>query len=293
MLIAEEYLGSVGVGVTSPQFFRANDDNTYVVKLQNNKLGSKVLVNEFLGSHFGELWGLSFPHSSMIQINEHTLHQDDRLAALGITAGRHFASRYLENTEYVGRPNLYKAVNIKEMAGVMLFDHLFHNADRANNRRNLLLQRNGDEYKIYAIDNSHLFRSGRWTLETLNRLTTYARAYYQYSYGVLLKNLLTPQDFAPYLAMAAQISAEQIDNLVQSIPQEWLPDETERQELASHIKIRLSMAEEIWQNLCVQIPLERGGKNWWHKRVIGSKVQCEKVQEATVFSSKRIKIGQA
>jgi hypothetical protein len=271
MLIAVEHLGSVGVGVTAPQFFRADDGNIYVVKLKDNPLGSRVLASEFLAAKLGEILGLCFPPSSIIEIKEHTLQGKQDLAALETISGRHFASQYLDNTQYVGKNNLYQAVNTSEMAGILLFDHMFHNKDRANNTKNLLLRQEESGYKIYAIDNSHLFRSGRWTLESLNSLSTVITTYYRYSFGLLLKDCLSAQDFIPYLEKVKKLSNQQIDTLVREIPQEWLPDEPERQALARYIKIRRDMVEKIWIELCKQIPNTRGGRRWLYGRVIGSR----------------------
>jgi len=262
MLLAVEYLGSVGVGVTGPQFFRADDGKIYVVKLQNNRLGSKVLVSEFVAAKFGEIMGLCFPSSGIIEINEQILQQSQCLTTPEISLGRHFASLYLEHTEYVGKHNLYQGINTAEMAGVLLFDHMFHNPDRAKNRRNLLIRQEDDGYKIYAIDNSHLFRSGRWTLESINSLGTKIKPYDRYSFGLLLRDYLSPQDFLPYLEKVATIRDEDIEAIVREIPDEWLPNRAERQGLANHIKIRCAMAEKIWDILCKYIPKVRGGSRW-------------------------------
>jgi len=262
MLLAVEHLGSVGVGVTGPQFFRAEDGKTYVVKLQNNRLGAKVLVSEFLAAKFGEIMDLCFPYSSIIQIDEQMLQRSPLLMALDVSPGRHFASRYLKHAEYVGKHNLNKAVNTAEMAGVMLFDHIFHNADRTTNKKNLLIEKEDTGYKIYAIDNSHLFRSGKWTLESLTTLAPKIKTYYHYSYGLLLKDYLSPQDFLPYLEKVTQLSNEQIETIVRQIPEEWLPDEPERQGLTHYIKIRRDMVGKIWENLCNFIPKARGGRRW-------------------------------
>jgi len=262
MLIAEEYLGSVGVGVTSPQFFRAHDGKVYVVKLQNNRLGPKVLVNEFIAAQFGEIMGLCFPTSGIIEINEQTLQENQCPMTPEISLGRHFASLYLEHTEYVGKHNLHQGMNTAEMAGVLLFDHMFHNPDRAKNRRNLLIRQEDAGYKIYAIDHSHLFRSGRWTLESLNSLGTKMKPYARYSFGMLLNDYLSPQDFLPYLKKVATISNNDIETIVEKIPDEWLPDKPERQGLAHHLKIGCDMAEKIWDTLCGYIPKARGGYRW-------------------------------
>ena len=262
MLVAIEYLGKVGVGVTLPQFFRAHDGNIYVVKFQNNRLGSRVLVSELFAAKIGALMGLCFPPSDIIEINEQMVNENPALLEIGLEPGRVFASLYLTHAEYVGKNRLCKAINVSEMAGVILFDHMFHNADRAKNQKNLLLRLENEHYRIYAIDNSHLFRSSRWTIESFQKLGTKIKTYYYQHYRNLLKDLLTPQDFVPYIELVTKISDEQIDCIVEEIPHEWLPDETERLALADYTKMRRDMAGEIWEKLCRFIPRSRGGRRW-------------------------------
>lgn len=262
MLIAIEYLGKVGVGVTLPQFFRACDGNIYVVKFQNNQLSSRVLVNELFAAKLGAIMGLCFPPSDIIEINEEILNKNPCLLDLGLEPGRYFASLYLECSEYIGRDRLDKAINVSEMAGVMLFDHLFHNADRAKNQKNLLLRLEDERYKIYAIDNSHLFRSSHWSIDSFQNLGTKIKIYYYQHYRNLLKDILVPQDFIPYIEIVKKISNEQIDSIVREIPNEWLPGETERMALADYSKVRRDMADEIWERLCRFIPRSRGGRRW-------------------------------
>ena len=262
MLMAIEYLGEVGVGVTVPQFFRAQDGNIYVVKFQNNLAGSRVLVSEFFAAKIGGIMGLCFPPSDIIKIDEQMLNSHSCLLELGLEPGRYFGSLYLEHAQYIGKDRLHKAVNIPEMAGVILFDHMFHNADRAKNQKNLLLQLEDEKYKIYAIDNSHLFRSSRWTIDSFEKLGTKIKTYYFQHYRNLLKDLLAAEDFIPYLELVKKMSNEQLDCIVSEIPDEWLPDERERLALADYTKLRRDMAEEIWEKLCRFIPRSRGGRRW-------------------------------
>lgn len=250
MLVAREYLGSVGVGITGPQFFRANDGEVYVVKLKNNQLSSKVLASELFAARFGTLMNLCFPASQIIEINEETLQRNRKLTALFQNQGKHFASHYLPHSSYVGMHNLRKAANIREMAGVLLFDHMFHNADRAHNRKNLLIRKENSEYKLYAIDNSHLFRSGRWTIDGLNKLSTKIQVYYQHSYGVLLHRFLSCEDFIPYIESVKNIKEETVDAIFAEIPSEWLPQEPEKQALSSTVKLRCTLVEKISEELC-------------------------------------------
>lgn len=262
MLLAVEYLGKVGVGVTIPQFFRACDENIYVVKSQNNQLNSKVLVSELLAAKLGELIGLCFPPSDILEIEEDLLSKHSCLQELGWTPGQYFASLYLEHSEYVGKNRIANAVNVSEMAGIILFDHIFHNADRAKNQKNLLLRLENEKYKVYAIDNSHLFRSCRWNTDTFEKLGTKIKIYYYQHYRNLLKDILTAQDFLPYIESIKKISDEQIDKIIREIPISWLPDERERLALAKYIKIRRDITDEIWEKLCKFIPRCRGGHRW-------------------------------
>lgn len=262
MLEAIEHLGNVGVGVTTPQFFRADNGKTYIVKLQNNRLGVKVLVNEYLAAEFGKIMGLCFPASGMIRIPPPLLPGNFAVPAQTAADCYHYAIEYLDGSVYVGKENLALAVNIEEMAGVMLFDHMFHNADRAHNRKNLLLRAEEGGYKIYAIDNSHLFRSGRWSLNSLRPITEKIKIYYKYSFGQLLTEQLRPGSFQLYLEKVGAVSDAQVAALVGAIPACWLPDPAERAGLADFIRTRRDLALPIWEKLCKYIPQSRGGRRW-------------------------------
>ena len=253
MLTAVEYLGPVGVGVTSPQLFRADDHKVYVVKLQKNKMGAKVLVNEFIAARIGGWLELCFPPGGLIYISDGLLH-NKRLRARGISSGPHFACQYLKSAQYIDRYTLCKAINKAQMAGVMLFDHLFHNLDRTWNRKNLLIRRETAGYKIYAIDNSHLFRRGVWNEAALCKLAREIRLNRRRAYGILLKYFLVPQDFEVYAEKIRQIPDEAFIKLVREIPQEWLTKEEERQALLAYLMARRNMVGQISARVCSLIP---------------------------------------
>ena len=254
MLTALEYLGSVGIGVTTPQLFRANDGKVYVVKLQNNRMGAKVLINEYVAWWFGLRIHLCFPISDLIQIDEQVIKKSRRLRAAGINRGPHFASQYLPNNRYVTRYELKRAINKGAMAGVMLFDHMFHNVDRTKNRKNLLVCHNENHYVLYAIDNSHLFVRGRWNRRTLEKLGTKITINQWRVYGWLLKNFLVAEDFVRYAEEVKSISNEELISLINSIPKEWLYREGEADALLRYMIQRRNMVDEIVTALCQSIP---------------------------------------
>lgn len=258
MFRALQYIGPVGLGATSPQLFRAQTNNgeskICVVKLTVNRLGTKVLVNELLAVQFGQWLNLCFPPGGLILIPQDVLQKSRRLTAAGVVSGWHFGCEYLDKSQYVTKYNLHRAINKEQMAGVMLFDHLFHNPDRTENRKNLLLRKESDSYKLYAIDNSHLFRRGKWTIDMLKEMTDTITLNHRRSYGVLLKYYFNPELFAHYAQLVEKIADEKLIGFVESIPQEWLANKGERQALTEFLIARRSKAAWVAERLSELIP---------------------------------------
>lgn len=242
MITDVEYLGSVGVGVTRPKVFRDQNGIKYIVKLQQNRLGPKVLVNELLAWQMGTKLELCFPPADLLYL------------PAGKWQGLHFACRLLSPVRYLNQHNLGEAENIKQLAGVMLFDHLFFNLDRTLNRKNLLLCNEQNKKKIYAIDHSHLFKKGRWSAESLKRLAEQIRVNNYRIYGILLKRYLSTADFAVYASKMQLLSDQEIKAMIQNIPEQWLPKTTERNALNDYIIIRRDMTELIVRKICELIP---------------------------------------
>lgn len=140
------------------------------------------------------------------------------------------------------------------MAGVMLFDHMFHNIDRTKNRKNLLVRLQDSAYVLYAIDNSHLFVRGRWNIKTLEKLAEKIVVNRRRAYGWLLTYFFTSGDFSPYAARVREIKKEDLVQLVESIPQEWLPKIEERDALFNYMLRRCQMVDQIVLRLCQSIP---------------------------------------
>ncbi|MBP2650709.1 MAG: hypothetical protein H6Q74_1534 [Firmicutes bacterium] len=270
MLIAVEYLGEVGIGVTAPHFFRADDGKVYVVKFKTNRLGPTVLVNEFIAAQLGNIIGLCFPLSDVILLTDSLISKTPQLISIGVNAGQHFASQYLTNTKHLDKNNLSLAINIKELAGILLFDHMFHDLDHFANKNNFLLHREEVGWRIYVIDNSHLFKSGRWTLQVLDKLANNKKIYYRHLFKVLLNDCLVPSDFVPYLERVKGLSDIAITAITDGIPAEWLTEEGEREALAHHISLRRDIAEQLWHRLCRHIPLVHGGQRSSAARIIRS-----------------------
>lgn len=254
MLLAKKYLGTVGVGVTVPRLMKGDDGQVYVVKLKNNRLGTKVLVNEYIAACFSRFVELCFPPGEIIELTQDFIDGSKRLRRAKVTAGLHFASRYLPHAKYVHCYNFSFVNNKKQLAGVLLFDHLMHNADRTLNGKNMLLQRSGAGYQLYAIDNSHLFGSGRWRAENLPLLAEQVTINKRRAYGTLLKEYLHPADFAPYIAQFKAIDEEKITKMLDEVPKEWLDHEETKLRLKEFLVKRCANVQFVVDKIIASIP---------------------------------------
>lgn len=261
MLAAVKYLGPVGMGVTSPQLFLAGDQCVYVVKLQNNRLGPKVLANELLAAKIGKSLTLAFPPSDIICLDEKIIKENRRLRIARVPAGMHFASQYIKQNRYASKENLVRAGNISDMAGVILFDHLFHNFDRTGNHKNLLLCQEKEKFCLYAIDNSHLFGKGKWNALLLARLMDKIIINKHRTYGVLLKKFLRIEHFSKYIALVHTLDDQYWEELVAAIPAEWLPLSSEREALLQFLLRRRDMVDRIAEQIFSLIPDKHRGSD--------------------------------
>ncbi len=259
MLEAVEYIGRVGVGVTSPSLIKGDDGFTYVVKMQNNRLGTKVLVNEYIAAWLGRQLELPFPFGACIRLSDEFVAQNRRRFHRRAKAGIHFASRYLKGAKYVHYYHMPQVTNKAEFAGVILFDHLFLNEDRTLNGKNLLICREANGYRMQAIDNSHLFGSGRWVTENLASIKRRFRLNQRRAYGALLKRDLCGNDFACYIARFKALDDGQIRAAMDGIPKEWGMQAADLEAIVDFIQYRREMVERIAARIIDSIPnIHRG-----------------------------------
>ncbi|MDU4960850.1 MAG: HipA family kinase [Sporomusaceae bacterium] len=251
MLTAVFHLRPMSRGVTAPHLFTADDGGVYVVKFQTNRLGPKVLVNELLAAELGRRWQLCFPESALIYVDPKAVGHHSSLARF--EPGLQFASRFLPNCRYLDPVLLRKAVNKSDMAGVMLFDHFFHNVDRTRNPRNILIRREERGWRLYAIDHSHLFYRGRWTPQSLARLETGVSVNRGRAFGDLLAHYLQPADFTAALQRLEATTDADFREVVNMIPREWLPGAEERELLTGWLCRRRGYAASIAAKLCALI----------------------------------------
>lgn len=239
MLQIEKVLRPVGIGVTKPWLVQATDGQTYIVKTAD-RMGPQVLIHEYVAGKLGQILKLPMPPVEVISGKN--------------TAGPYVAIRYLPHGHYVKPEHLRQASNLPQMAGLILFDHFFHNRDRIFNHRNLLACRDGHSYVLYGIDHSHLFVKGRWNEEKLRRLAKSYHLIKEGIYGLLLRKYLRPQHFQCYAEAFANISTDQFDQILAEVPDEWDLNQAKQDILRSYWLERQKKIHQICKSLTDLVP---------------------------------------
>lgn len=248
MIVLRKDHGRIGVGVTAPRLMEGADGKLYVVKLAANRVGKKVLANEWLGYRLGEKLRLPIPRGAMVRFAPRLLEASPALGKLSAADEVHFATRYLADCEYVGRRTIMCAVNKDEVVGAMLFDHFLYNEDRTLNRKNLLARRERCGIRIYVIDHSHLLGSGRWTAETLLMRAEKVTVDRRLAYGWLLRHYVTGERLMPHLQRILSIKAAEVEDILHEIPTAWLGD-ADKEAVLCFWQMRSSKAEEIAETI--------------------------------------------
>lgn len=83
-------------GGSQPRLMRASDGHLYIVKLQDNPQGSRVLANELLASRLAQLAGLPVPQAEILELSPKlagTLHFETPTGRRRIYPGLQVGSR--------------------------------------------------------------------------------------------------------------------------------------------------------------------------------------------------------
>ncbi len=150
----EEIHGVAEEGTTEPIRCRLSDGHDAFVKYPNNRCGTPVLINEWVGNKVAKAIGVNTPDFGVCFLSKEVIELsmlDDELD--DNNAGICFFSGYLHNTVPL---KLWKSQGSRETAKIILLDHILNNFDR---NEGSLLYDIGMK-KLYAIDYSHIFSRG-------------------------------------------------------------------------------------------------------------------------------------
>jgi hypothetical protein len=215
-------------GGSQSHLMRCDDDNFYVVKFQNNPQGIKVLANELLATRLADIVGLSVPACEIVEVNEWLIAGTPELrmhlarTSEPCQAGLQFGSRFTGGMipglmlDYLDDEALFQVKNIKEFAGMLVFDKWTGNAD---GRQAIFLKRLGQaRFKATFIDQGYCFNLD-WRFSDAPLRGIYNRR-------LIYKSVVGWESFQPWLERVESFDPGQLRAIGDSIPPEWYNRDT-------------------------------------------------------------------
>ncbi|MBC2036119.1 HipA domain-containing protein [Listeria booriae] len=256
------FVSKIKNGKTFP--FKVHTANgEYIVKAINEDFNYKGLINEFICYNLAKLLNLPIPDATLMEINEEFISDNETLFEVVPNNCIAFASKYTRGNPSITPPLLNRLVNKEDIPGIILFDQIIYNNDRAANRGNLIISKTGN---LLIIDHSHVFKDGLvWSSNSLHNLTTspitLVDSFDGQNYTYLQKYVNGHSPFNKILEGIEKLSPSDIDLCFSAIPNEWLQKVSDEE--IHHLKIflchRLDKKDAIIELLKNKCPNWKGG----------------------------------
>jgi hypothetical protein len=217
---AARYVVPFREGGSVPVLVEGDDLGMYVVKLRGAGQGAKALVAELVAGELARAAGLHVPEIVLVELDEALADSepDPELAEpLERSAGINLGLDYLPGS-ITFDPLADPPLDAKTASGVVLFDSFVTNVDRTPRNPNLLSWHK----KLWLIDHgASLYSHHGWTpgnyLEAARDPFPEVRSHVLLAWATKLD--LAARD------LAAAVTDEVIDRVVQAIPAAWLTDD--------------------------------------------------------------------
>jgi len=239
-------------GGAQSQLIRCSDGNYYVVKFPNNPQGSRILVNELLGTRFAEILGLPVAQHRVVMVSEELITYTEELVIemgrgrIPCQPGPCFGSRFAADPreavpqQILPDEKLREVENIGDFLGMLILDLWTCNTDR----RQVIFVRSdkSSRYRAVMIDQGGCFNSSEW-----NFPDSPLRGRYWNS--AVYENVLGMAAFEPWLDRLESQSVEKaVLSSVGNIPPAWCESESSSLDclLNKLITRRTRVRELLW-----------------------------------------------
>lgn len=226
-----------------------------VVKMYNNRQGNLSLINEWIASGLCNIFDISLPQSGICYIDDKTAISEYYQKHSIISANNYgpaFYSSFIEKT-IPFLPKMMNRVEKKQIANMIVFDHLVYNKDR--HCGNVLIAA-GKEIRFYLIDHSHIFKHdciwNYWTFQQGMEDDDYKDEIIFdsnntiYKQSIMYANLQRIDIHEAVDAIQDKLTANSLHSIIQKIPVEWSRDhERDIEALEAYVLYRAEHLPEI------------------------------------------------
>lgn len=243
-------------GATKPYIIECDDGNQYVAKFPGNPDGTRVLINEFVCGSLAKKLKLPLPDFKIIKIDN--IEEFDILKGnIELINGSIFCSKYVEKATHIPSYRFIRKVNnINDSLKILIFDVIIGNNDR--NQGNLLV--NLKNNSLVMIDHSHVFiGEALWDEKMLleligNDISIKEMNHFFLDMFMNEINKFDKIEFYEYINLVRSITIEDINEIIDDIPEDWMITKEEKNALCHFIYDRVKRVDEI----CEIFGIERG-----------------------------------
>lgn len=261
-------------GGSQSHLMRCSDGNYYVVKFQYNPQGTRILVNELLGTKLAALLGLPTTAFSIIEVSKDLIQLTEALCfevprtpsgwhRIPCKAGLQFGSCYLGDPHHVTSldmlpdDKILRSSNLSDFLGMLVFDIWTGNTDG----RQVIFGRTevGTSYQAWMIDQGFCFNAGEWNFPDAPRRGLHGR-------NVVYLQVRGIESFEPWLSiLESEIGAQVLMDIAKTVPPEWYePDSGSFQCLIERLDSRRNKVRELIRSAVRFSP--RSFPHWCEKK---------------------------
>lgn len=227
-----------------------NDGNRYAVKCKNNFHGTRELVNEFVVARLGQHLSLPVVPFKLVNMTEQQIQYIPKKFSSTYIPGTQFASLFVDNSRGLSKepphPTKTEIKNHQVLAGIFVFDHWVHNADRT--KSNILLERLPEgKYDIHMIDHGKCFPGGyKWNKATLQEHRKFKKDSIVHIWTVGM--LEDPSILFSYIEQILALPETLIEEVTREIPSDWNVPIQDREALLTYlIAQKKTFADSVYQ----------------------------------------------
>ena len=237
-------------GGSQSHLMRCSDGNYYVVKFQGNPQGTRILVNELLGTRIAARLGLPTAVSQIVLVSEELIRYSKAMVfefARGRTPcapGLCFGSRYTVDPRKTPVNDILPCslfcdlTNPSDFLGMFVFDKWTCNTD--GRQVVFFRQPPNSLFRAVMIDQGFCFNSAEWNFPDAPLRSLY-RKYpsYEHVYGL--------DSFEPWLTrLETEINADVLSEFARDVPPEWYAsDSASMQSLLERLNRRRSKVRDL------------------------------------------------
>lgn len=253
MLVVETINKKFNNGITEPFICTANNNEQYVMKSMHDYCTGKILFNELFCSRLAQLLELPIPKHEVVYLPQSVVESNHELTQLNVKEGRIFCSEYLTKAipSFIAR-TIDKAKNHNDIPGMIIFDIIIGNTDRATNFKdgnagNYLYHSKSKE--LVLIDHSHVFIYGEvWNASLLKdamHIGTTIDENLETRYRLFKKYVNGYNPFNKILTKISQITDKQFNDLIEGVPEEWGVSNDEKIAVLEFVRYQCDNIEKI------------------------------------------------